>query len=170
MSAEAGTPRHLFPADLARNWPDWSADVRSISYSVEHGVGGSSTTDGRFLAAVSEDMPVVKVLDLRTRHCSEVARRRGISFPVWSADSILYFQDLLTPRACLPLPTWRCQASTGIQLRGSPARRHDTLRLAIPGMGHCFGGGGCNSFDKLAALVQCVVRALAYIVAQLPTL
>jgi len=99
MSAEAGTPRHLFPADLARNWPDWSADVRSISYSVEHGVGGSSTTDGRFLAAVSEDMPVVKVLDLRTRHCSEVARRRGISFPVWSADSILYFQDLLTPRA-----------------------------------------------------------------------
>jgi Tol biopolymer transport system component len=127
MSAEGGTPRPLFPADLSRNWPDWLADGHSISYSVEHEAGGSSATepgiyvlnmdhghstlipgstgltqgrwspDGRFLAAVSEDMSVVKVLDLRTKHWSEIARGTGISFPVWSEDSILYFQDLLAP-------------------------------------------------------------------------
>jgi Tol biopolymer transport system component/DNA-binding winged helix-turn-helix (wHTH) protein len=127
MSAEGGTPRQLLPADLSRKWPDWLADGRSISYSVERGASGSSATepgiyvlnmdhgpstlipgstgltqgrwspDGRFLAAVSEDMSVVKVLDLKTHRWSEVARGTGISFPVWSADSILYFQDLLAP-------------------------------------------------------------------------
>jgi hypothetical protein len=53
--------------------------------------------DGRFLAAVSEDTSVMKLLDLRTHRWSEVARGKLISFPVWSADSVLYFQDILAP-------------------------------------------------------------------------
>ena len=53
--------------------------------------------DGRFLAAVSEDTSVIKVLDLKTHRWTEVAHGTLISFPVWSADSVLYFQDLLAP-------------------------------------------------------------------------
>jgi len=53
--------------------------------------------DGRFLAAVSEDTSVIKLLDLKTQRWSEVARGTLISFPVWSADSVLYFQDILAP-------------------------------------------------------------------------
>jgi len=53
--------------------------------------------DGRFLAAASGDTSVMKLLDLRTHRWSEVAHGTLISFPVWSADSILYFQDILAP-------------------------------------------------------------------------
>ena len=58
---------------------------------------GRWSPDGRFLAAVSEDTSTIKLLDLRTHTWSEVARGTLISFPVWSADSVLYFQDILAP-------------------------------------------------------------------------
>jgi DNA-binding winged helix-turn-helix (wHTH) protein/Tol biopolymer transport system component len=58
---------------------------------------GRWSPDGRFLAAVSEDTSVIKLLDLRTHTWSEVARGTLISFPVWAANSILYFQDILAP-------------------------------------------------------------------------
>lgn len=53
--------------------------------------------DGHFLAAVSKDDSVIKLFDLRTQRWSEVARGRLISVPVWSEDSMLYFQDVLAP-------------------------------------------------------------------------
>ena len=40
---------------------------------------------------------MIKLLDVRTHTWSEVARGTLISFPVWSADSVLYFQDILAP-------------------------------------------------------------------------
>jgi hypothetical protein len=53
--------------------------------------------DGRFLAAVSDGPSAMNILDLKTHRWSEVARGTLISFPVWSADSVLYFQDILAP-------------------------------------------------------------------------
>jgi DNA-binding winged helix-turn-helix (wHTH) protein/Tol biopolymer transport system component len=126
ISSAGGTPQQPLPAGQFSSWPDWSPDGRSFSYSVEEsdrsvtselGVylfdldQGRSTLipgsvgltqarwspDGRFLAAVSEDTSAIKLLDLRTHHWSEVARGTLISFPVWSSDSILYFQDILAP-------------------------------------------------------------------------
>ena len=64
--------------------------------------------DGRFLAAVSEDTSVIKLLDLKTQRWSEVAHGTLISFPVWSADSMLYFQDILAPGE----PLYRFQPGT----------------------------------------------------------
>jgi DNA-binding winged helix-turn-helix (wHTH) protein/Tol biopolymer transport system component len=125
VSSAGGAPHQLTPTGPSSIWPDWLPDGHSISYSVEQDAGGSSTAkpgiylsnldsgrstlipgstgltegrwspDGRFLAAVSEDTSVIKLLDLRTHHWSEVARGTLISFPVWSADSVLYFQDIL---------------------------------------------------------------------------
>lgn len=62
------------------------------------GLGGTAwSPNGRFLAAVSEDNSEMKALDLRTHRWTEVAHGKVISFPVWSADSALYYQDLLDP-------------------------------------------------------------------------
>jgi len=127
MSSAGGAPQQPLSAGLSGSWPDWLPDGHSISYSVETDAGrspaaepgiyllnldhGRSTLipgstgltqgrwspDGRFLAAVSEDTSVIKLLDVRTHTWSEVARGALISFPVWSADSVLYFQDILAP-------------------------------------------------------------------------
>jgi WD40 repeat protein len=124
-SSAGGAPHQLTPTGPSSVWPDWLPDGHSISYTVEQDAGRSSTAeagiyilnldhgrstliasstgltnghwspDGRFLAAVSEDQSVIKLLDLRTHRWSEVARGTLISSPVWSADSVLYFQDVL---------------------------------------------------------------------------
>lgn len=127
VSSAGGASRQPLPAGPSSSWPDWLPDGQSISYSVEEDAVGSSSPeqgiylfdldqahstlipgssgltqgrwspDGRFLAAVSEDTSTIKLLDLRTHTWSEVARGTLISFPVWSADSVLYFQDILAP-------------------------------------------------------------------------
>ncbi|HWW16685.1 MAG TPA: winged helix-turn-helix domain-containing protein [Candidatus Dormibacteraeota bacterium] len=127
ISSAGGAPQHPLSAGLSGSWPDWLLDGHSISYSVETDAGHSSTAesgiyvlnldqgrstlisgstgltqgrwspDGRFLAAVSEDTSVIKLLDVGTHTWSEVARGTLISFPVWSSDSVLYFQDILAP-------------------------------------------------------------------------
>ena len=53
--------------------------------------------DGRFLAAVSIDQSAIKLLDLNTHQWTQIAQGTALSFPAWSADSILYFQDILAP-------------------------------------------------------------------------
>jgi dipeptidyl aminopeptidase/acylaminoacyl peptidase len=68
----------MIPGSEGLTWPRWSPD-------------------GRFLAAVSQDTSVMKLLDMKTRRWSEVAHGKLISFPVWSADSVLYFEDILSP-------------------------------------------------------------------------
>jgi hypothetical protein len=40
---------------------------------------------------------VIKLLDLKTHRWRDIAHGTVISFPVWSADSVLYFQDILAP-------------------------------------------------------------------------
>lgn len=39
----------------------------------------------------------MKILDLKMHRWRFVAQGTLISFPVWSADSVLYFQDILAP-------------------------------------------------------------------------
>jgi DNA-binding winged helix-turn-helix (wHTH) protein/Tol biopolymer transport system component len=127
MSVDGGTPQQLLPSDLPGSAPAWSPDGQTISFTVLHEAGDNSSAkpgvyffdraqgrstrvagseglagtawspDGRFLAASSEDSTTMKVLDLRTRHWSEVGHGKSIPFPVWSPDSALYFQDLLEP-------------------------------------------------------------------------
>jgi DNA-binding winged helix-turn-helix (wHTH) protein/Tol biopolymer transport system component len=127
VSAEGGPAAQPLPPGPSRRWPAWSADGQTIGFSVDEDEGKTSpslpsiyffdlaqgrstlvpgsaglaqtrwSADGRFLAAVSEDTSVIKLLDLRTHRWSEVARGTLISFPVWSADSVLYFQDILAP-------------------------------------------------------------------------
>jgi DNA-binding winged helix-turn-helix (wHTH) protein/Tol biopolymer transport system component len=113
------------PPGRSRHWPDWSPDGQTMAFSLEEEVGdtpaadaglylfdfrlGSITKipgsngltvprfspDGRLLAALSGDGSMMKLLDLKTHRWSEVARGKVFTFPVWSADSVLYFEDLL---------------------------------------------------------------------------
>jgi Tol biopolymer transport system component len=127
VSVEGGAPQKLLPPSLPGRGAAWSPDGQTISFAVVKGVGeaepaepgvyffdvarGRSTRipgsdgvsgsawspDGRFLAAQAADDSMMKLLDLRTHHWTVVAHSNAISFPVWSPDSTLYFQDLLEP-------------------------------------------------------------------------
>ena len=125
VSVDGGTPQRLLPASIPGRLPAWSPDGRTISFAIEEdadaaakpgiylfdltqgrstwipGSDGLAATawsrDGRYLAAVSEDTSVMKLLDLRTRRWTEIAHGKVISYPIWSADSVLYFEDILAP-------------------------------------------------------------------------
>jgi Tol biopolymer transport system component len=126
VSADGGPPKQQFSSGPSRRWPDWAPDGQGGVFAVEEVPGetspepgiysfdlahGSSelvsgahgmdqarlSPDGRFLAAVSDGPSAMNILDLKTHRWSEVARGTLISFPVWSADSVLYFQDILAP-------------------------------------------------------------------------
>ncbi len=127
VSTDGGPPQQPLPPGPSRRGPTLSPDGKTITFSIEEVAGetsplkqgiylfdlaqghttlipGSSglaaarwSPDGRFLAAVSVDGTYVKVLDLKTHQWTEVGRGTAIVFPVWSADSVLYFQDLLVP-------------------------------------------------------------------------
>jgi len=149
VSAEGGSPQLLFPGGPARRWPDWSPDGQTGVFAVEEVPGetspepgiysfdtirGSSelipgargfdqarlSPDGRFLAAVSDVPSAMKLLDLKTHRWSDVARGTLISFPVWSADSVLYFQDILAPGE----PVYRFQPGGSGAQRVYSFRRH----------------------------------------------
>jgi DNA-binding winged helix-turn-helix (wHTH) protein/Tol biopolymer transport system component len=127
VSADGGPAQQPLPPGPSRRGPTWSADGKAIAFSIEEEAGETSSSkqgiylfdlaqghstliagsrglvsahsspDGRFLVAVSEDGSVIKLLDFRTHRWSEVARGKLIAPPVWSADSTLYFQDMLAP-------------------------------------------------------------------------
>jgi Tol biopolymer transport system component len=143
VSVAGGAPQELLPPGPSRRWPDWSPDGRTISFTVEDELVGiphsESCTylfdlnlrksaplpnscglilvrwspDGRFLAAVTTDFSTMKLLDLDTRRWTEVAHGTLISLPVWSPDSVLYFQDLLAPGE----PVYRFQSGTSAPRR-----------------------------------------------------
>jgi Tol biopolymer transport system component len=125
--ADGGPPQQPLPPGPSRRRPTWSPDGQTIAFSIDGEVGEGPSSkpgiyffdlvqghsrwipgsgglvgtrwspDGRFLAAVSEDNSVIKLLDLKTHDWLEVGHGKSIAFPVWSADSVLYFQDLLEP-------------------------------------------------------------------------
>lgn len=158
VSVNGGSLQPLLPPALPGRGPAWSPDGASISFTIVQDAGeavpsepgvylfdlaqgritrvpGSDglaesawSPDGRFLAAKSEDDSMMKLLDLRTHRWSVVAHGKVISFPVWSPNSVLYFQDLLDPGE----PVYRFQpGSSGPQraysfedvLRGGSALR-----------------------------------------------
>jgi feruloyl esterase len=46
-----------------------------------------------------------------------------------------------------------------VKLSADPAATSDWIRLfMVPGMGHCWGGGGPDTFDKIGAIEQWVER------------
>ncbi len=124
-SVENASSRQPLPAGPSRHWPDWSPDGQTMVYALEQDARETSAADaglylfdfrrgnttripgsdgltfprfspdGRFLAALSADGSMMKLLDRRTQRWSEVARGKVLTFPVWSADSRLYFEDLL---------------------------------------------------------------------------
>jgi Tol biopolymer transport system component/DNA-binding winged helix-turn-helix (wHTH) protein len=143
VSAEGGPVQQPLPPGPSRRDPTWSADGQTIVFSIDEQptaaasskrglylydlATGRSTLlpgstglalsrwspDGHFLAAVSEDGSAVKLLDLRRRRWREVARGTLITFAMWSADSVLYFQDILAPGE----PVYRVQPGASAQQR-----------------------------------------------------
>ena len=127
VSADGGPPQQPLPPGPSRRGPAWSPDGHTITFSIEDEgdkasspkpgihlfdlvqghdsvipdsgglIGAKWSPDGRFLSAMSEEGSVIKLLDLKTHRWSEVARGTAIGFPIWSADSVLYFQDILAP-------------------------------------------------------------------------
>lgn len=127
VSADGGLPQLLLPPDTSAFWPDFSHDGKAIVFATKEGTGhspspgqglylldsaqrrsamlpgsegleiGRWSPDGRFLAAVAVDQSAMKVLDLGTHRWTQIAHGTALSFPVWSPDSVLYFQDILAP-------------------------------------------------------------------------
>ena len=157
--ADGGHPQLLLPPDPPAFWPDSSQDGKTIVFDLKREVGENSSSrglylfnfeqrrsamipgseglsrgrwspDGRFLAGVSEDQSAIKLLDLKTHRWTEIARGAAISFPVWSPDSVLYFQDILAPGE----PVYRFQISapgpaTRLQFRRYLAGWRHALRI-----------------------------------------
>ena len=58
--------------------------------------GAAWSPDGRYLAALSTDMTVMKLYDFQQHRWSELARGTYLTNPYWSTDAkYVYFQDLL---------------------------------------------------------------------------
>lgn len=98
----------LYSFDLARRQPTMIPGSSGL-------VSGRWSPDGRFLAALSLDQSAIQLLDLTTHRWTQIARGAAISSPVWSADSVLYFQDILArgepvyrfqPGSSAPLPAY----------------------------------------------------------------
>lgn len=158
VSAQGGTPQQPLPSGPSRRWPDWSPDGQTMVFSLEGDVAETSSLDaglylfdfrqrqttfipgsggltkvrwspdGHFLSAVSEDESVIKLFDFKTHRWSEVAHGRLISFPVWSADSVLYFQDILAPGE----PVYRFQPGVS-----DPQRFYDFEDILQAGAQRC---------------------------------
>jgi Tol biopolymer transport system component len=159
VSSAGGAPQQPLPPGPSRRWPAWSADGQTIGFAVDEdaaktsasqpgiyfldlaegrstAVSGSAeltqprwSPDGRFLAAVSEDTSVIKMFDLKTHRWIEVAHGTVISFPVWSPDSVLYFQDLLAPGE----PVYRFQPGAP----GPPQRAYSFEDILQSGAQRC---------------------------------
>jgi Tol biopolymer transport system component len=127
VSAEGGPAQQPLPPGPSRRGATWSPDGQKIGFTVDEDAGKASpaepsiyffdlaqgrstmvpgsaglisprwSPDARFMAAVSEDGSAMKLLDRKTHRWTEIAHGTLISFPVWSPDSVLFFQDILAP-------------------------------------------------------------------------
>ena len=107
-------------------------DLKSGSRTVVPGSQGllfaAWSPDGRYLAALSSDMKVLKLYDFARRQWSELARGNYLTNPYWSSDAkFIYFQDLLAagePVFRLPAGTWTKQLAFSFDelLRSGPSR------------------------------------------------
>jgi Tol biopolymer transport system component/DNA-binding winged helix-turn-helix (wHTH) protein len=124
VPAGGGTPRELFEEDHFQDEPVWSSDGRSIAFSrFEEGAASSSSIqvlnlatkqvsllsgsdglrspswspDAHFLAAITENLQKVMLLDLHTQKWTELADATLLNGALtWSKDGKdLYYQDLL---------------------------------------------------------------------------
>jgi Tol biopolymer transport system component/DNA-binding winged helix-turn-helix (wHTH) protein len=115
-------PRELISSAHPVHLPDWSADGRALVYSIPLDAGAAAglyvfdletretrrlpgsegyatarwSPDGRWIAAVTEDLSHLAVLELRSERWTELDRGRVLGSPVWSRDSkFVYVQDIL---------------------------------------------------------------------------
>ena len=115
-------PRELISDTHPVHLPDWSADGRVLVYSIPLEAGPAAglyvfdletqetnklpgsegyatarwSPDGRSIAAVTEDVTRVAVLELRSERWTELLRGRVLGPAVWSRDSkFVYVQDIL---------------------------------------------------------------------------
>ncbi len=105
-TGQASSPKlGLYLFDLAQRRSTMIPGSEGLNY-------GRWSPDGRFLAAVSIDGSAIKILDLSTHQWTQIAQGTALSFPAWSTDSVLYFQDILTPGE----PVYRFRPGTaGVQ-------------------------------------------------------
>jgi Tol biopolymer transport system component/DNA-binding winged helix-turn-helix (wHTH) protein len=127
VPAEGGSFKELFPHDCEQFDPAWSPDGKLLSFArADKSLPGKAATvsiqvldlltsqvstlsgsqgmrspswspDGRFVAALTEDLQKLMLLDLRTQRWKELAEGTLLSGALkWSPDAkSLYFQDLL---------------------------------------------------------------------------
>jgi Tol biopolymer transport system component len=126
-SAEGGTPKELFEEGHKQGEPSWSPDGRSVAFSRFDDSAGPETPSvsiqvfnlatnqastlpgsaglrspawspkGQFIAAVTEDLHKLMLLDLKTQKLTELANATLLNGELtWSNDGKdLYYQDLL---------------------------------------------------------------------------
>ena len=137
VSADGGRPQLLLAPNASAFWPDLSHDGKTVLFTSKQGVGATSqqglyifdleqrqptmipgsgglingrwSPDGHFVVATSVDQSAIQLLDLTTHRWTQIARGAALSTPVWSADSVLYFQDILAPGE----PVFRFQPGGG---------------------------------------------------------
>jgi Tol biopolymer transport system component len=84
--------------------------VKTVIPGSQGMLGASWSPYGRYLAALSTDMKVVKLYDFAGQHWSELARGIYLTNAYWTADGrYVYFQDLLTEGE----PVYRISRGTG---------------------------------------------------------
>jgi Tol biopolymer transport system component/DNA-binding winged helix-turn-helix (wHTH) protein len=120
VSAEGGSPQPILPEDAGSQAdPNWSPDGRKIAFSplgfwgpknenlrildlashqvttVPGSVGVWSprwSPNGRYLAALSPDPPMLRIFDMETQHWSALPVKGNVGFPCFSRDSqSIYF-------------------------------------------------------------------------------
>jgi len=138
VSSEGGTPRELFPDVHDQGDLGWSPDAKLVAFSEENPAAPGSPSfriqvldlstnrlsllpgslgmrspawspDGRFMAAVTEDLHKLMLFDLRTRQWTTLAEATLLNGQLaWAKDgNSLYYQDLLAANE----PVYRLQPS-----------------------------------------------------------
>jgi len=154
VDAEGGHPEPLVPGHDNLRDPDWSPDGSRLVVREDFPAPSAETTksrlafvgwndrqvreipgsddmllprwspDDKWIAAVSGDRKEMRLLDVAGNRWRTLARGKGISLPIWTADgSYLYYQDLMLPGE----PLYREKLSSGaIELVADFQKEMDT--------------------------------------------